>query len=70
MKIILTLLIIRFKFLNATYLIHSNINKMSLQVLKKEILRIYNMEKQIYLNDFKKTRKLKKKWEVIGHLLQ
>ena len=55
MKIILALLIIRFKFLNATYLIHSNINKMSLQVLKKEILRIYNMEKQIYLNDFKKT---------------
>ena len=44
--------------------------KLSLEVLKKEILKIYNTEKQICLNDFKKTRKVRKKWEIIGHLLQ
>ena len=30
---------------------------MSLEVLKKEMVKIYNIEKQICLNDFKKTRK-------------
>ena len=38
--------------------------KLSLEVLKKEIVKIYNIEKQICLNDFKKTRKFRKK---IGH---
>ena len=32
----------------------------SLEVLKKEIVKIYNIEKQICLNDFKKTRKIRK----------
>ena len=31
--------------------------KLSLEVLKKEIMKIYNIEKQICLNNFKKTRK-------------
>ena len=44
--------------------------KLSLEVLKKEIVNIYNVEKQICLNDFKKMRKFRKKWEIIGHLLQ
>ena len=44
--------------------------KLSLKVLKKEIVKIYNIEKQICLNDFKKTKKFRKKWEIIGHLLQ
>ena len=44
--------------------------KLSLEVLKKEIVEIYNIEKQICLNDFKKARKFRKKWEIIGHLLQ
>ena len=37
------------------------------EVLKKEMVKIYNIEKQICLNDFKKFRK---KREIIGHLLQ
>ena len=44
--------------------------KLSLEVLKKKIVKIYNIEKQICLNDFKKTRKFRKKWEIIGHLLR
>ena len=44
--------------------------KLSFEVLKKEIVKIYNIEKQIRLNDFKKMRKFRKKWEIIGHLLQ
>ena len=44
--------------------------KLSLEVLIKEIVKIYNIEKKICLNDFKKTRKLRKKWEIIGVLLQ
>ena len=44
--------------------------KLSPEVLKKEIVKIYNIEKQICLNDFKKTKKFRKKWEIIGHLLQ
>ena len=43
---------------------------MSLEVLQKEIVKIYNIDKQICLNDFKKTRKFRKKWKIIGHLLQ
>ena len=35
--------------------------KLSLEVLKKEIVKIYNIEKQICLGDFKKTRKFRKK---------
>ena len=42
----------------------------SLEVLKKEIVKIYNIEKQICLNDFEKMRKFRNKWEIIGHLLQ
>ena len=34
--------------------------KLSLEVLKKEIVKIYNIEKQICLNDFKNMRKFKK----------
>ena len=53
------------------YLFNSkNHKKLSLEVLKKEIVKLYNIEKQICLNDFKKTRKFKKKWEIISHLLQ
>ena len=44
--------------------------KLSLEVLKKEIVKIYNIEKRICLNDFKKTGKFRKKWEIIGNLLQ
>ena len=35
--------------------------KMSLEVLKKQIVKIYSVEKQICLNNFKMTRKLRKK---------
>ena len=53
------------------YLFNSrNHKKLSLEVLKKEMVKIYNIEKQIWLNDFKKTRRFKKKWEIISHLLQ
>ena len=44
--------------------------KLSLEVLKKEIVKINNIEKQICLTDFKKARKFRKKWEILGHLLQ
>ena len=44
--------------------------KLSLEVLKKETVKIYNIEKQVCLNDFKKTRKFRKKWEIMGHLPQ
>ena len=44
--------------------------KLSLEVLKKKIVKIYNIEKQICLNNFKKTRKFRKKWEIMGHLPQ
>ena len=43
--------------------------KLSLEVLKKEMLKIHIIEKQICLNDLKKTRKFRKKWKIIGHLL-
>ena len=33
-------------------------------------MKTYNIEKQICLNDFEKTIKFRKKWEIIGHLLQ
>ena len=33
-------------------------------------MKTYNTEKQICLNDFEKTLKFRKKWEIIGHLLQ
>ena len=39
-------------------------------MLKKEIVKIYNIEKKICLNDFKKTRKFRTKWEIKGHLLE
>ena len=46
------------------YLFNSNEHKkLSFEVLEKEILKIYNIEKQICLNDFRKL-------EIIGHLLQ
>ena len=44
--------------------------KLSLEVLKKEIVKNYNIEKQIRLNDFKKMRKFRKKWEIAGYLMQ
>ena len=44
--------------------------KLSLEMLKKDIVKVYDIEKQICLNDFKKLRKFRKKWEIIGHLLQ
>ena len=44
--------------------------KLSLKMLKKEIVKIYTIEKKICLNDFKKTRKFRKKWETKGHLLE
>ena len=44
--------------------------KLSLEVLKKEIVKIYNIENQIYLSDFKKMKKFTKKWEIISNLLQ
>ena len=44
--------------------------KLSLEVLTKEIIKIYNIDNQICLQDFTKTRKFTKKWEVIAHLLQ
>ena len=44
--------------------------KLSLEVLKREIVKIYNIEKRICLNGFKKTGKFRKKWEIIGNLLQ
>ena len=34
--------------------------KLSLEVLKKEIVKIYNIERRICLNDFKKMRKFRK----------
>ena len=37
---------------------------------KGNSVKVYNIEKQICLNHFKKTRKFRKKWEIIGHLLQ
>ena len=60
-------LILIFKY----YLFNSrDQKKLSLEVLKKKIGKIYNFEKQICLNDFKKMRNFRKKWEIIGHLLQ
>ena len=44
--------------------------KLTLEVLKKEKVKIYNIEKQICLNDFEKMRKFRNKWEIVGHLLQ
>ena len=44
--------------------------KLSLEMLKKDIVKVYNIEKQICLNDFKKLRKFRKKWKIKGHLLQ
>ena len=44
--------------------------KLSLQMLKKDIVKVLNIEKQIYLNGFKKLKKFRKEWEIIGHLLQ
>ena len=51
-------LILIFKY----YLFNSrDQKKLSLEVLKKKIVKIYNIEKQICLNDFKKTRKFRTK---------
>ena len=33
-------------------------------------MKTYNIEKEICLNDFEKTMKFRKKWEITGHLLQ
>ena len=53
------------------YLFNSSEHKkLSLEVLIKEIVKICNIEKQICFKDFKKTKKLWKKWEIIGHSLQ
>ena len=38
--------------------------KLSFEVLKKEILKIYNIEKQICLNDFKTVLKFRKNWKL------
>lgn len=39
--------------------------KKGLEGLKKIIIKIYNIEKQIYLNDSKKETKFKKKWHIL-----
>ena len=63
----MTHLLLIFKY----YLLNSRKHKkLSLEVLKKEIVKIYNIEKQVCLKDFKKTRKFREKWEIIVHLLQ
>ena len=50
------------------YLFNSSEHKkLSLEVLIKGIVKICNIEKQICFKDFKKTKKLWKKWEIIGH---
>ena len=60
-------LLLTFKY----YLFNSRKHKkLSLEVLKKEIVKINNIEKQICLTDFKKAWKFRKKWEILGHLLQ
>ena len=65
--IIIKHLLLIFKY----YLFNSREYKeLSLEVLKMEIVKIYNIEKQICLNDLKKTRKVRTKWEIIGHLPQ
>ena len=49
-------------FIFKYYLLNSRKHKkLSLEVLKKEIAKIYNIEKQICLSDFKKMRKFRKK---------
>ena len=64
---IITHLLLIFK----DYLFNSQEHKkLSLEVLKKQIVKIYNIEKQICLNDFKRRESLGKKWEIIGLLLQ
>ena len=60
-------LVLIFKY----YLFNSREHKkLNLEVLKKEIVKIPNIEKQICLNDFEKMRKFRKNLEIIGHLLQ
>ena len=44
--------------------------KLNLEVLKNKIMEIYNIEIQLCLNDFKKTRKFRKKWKIISQLQQ
>lgn len=44
--------------------------KKGLEGLKKIIIKIYNIEKQIYLNDSKKETKFKKKWHILEKLLR
>ena len=44
--------------------------KISLERLKKNISKIYNIEKQIYFNDSKKETKFKKKWHILENLLR
>ena len=44
--------------------------KISLEGLKKNKVKIYNIEKQIYFNDSKKETKFKKKWHILENLLR
>ena len=44
--------------------------KISLEGLKKNIIKIYNNEKQICFNDSKKETKFKKKWRILENLLR
>ena len=44
--------------------------KLGLEVLKEEITKIYNIVKQTCLNDVKITRKFRRKWEIMAHVLQ
>ena len=47
-----------------------NTRKISLEGLKKNIIKIYNIEKQKCFKDLKKETKLKKKWHILENLLR
>ena len=44
--------------------------KISLEGLKKNIIEIYSIVKQINFNDSKKGKKFKKKWHILENLLR
>ena len=44
--------------------------KISLEGLKKNIIKIYNIEKQICFNDSGKETKFKKNWHILENLLR
>ena len=55
---------------NTIYLIQGDIINWVSKCWKRKIVKIYNVENQICLNDLKKMRKFRKKWEIIANLLQ